>query len=123
MSRIIHLTLVAATPRSERPLEFLDRLGGHAGVIGGVAEVNARLHPRQDEVRAVVSVCEQPTAVERSRGGDPIGTRRCNRKREFAGEAETDDAHRSTAHERLRRQEIDVGRCVAGHRGGSERSL
>src|SRR6266480_3237739 len=123
MPSLVHLALVVAAPRVERPLEFLDRLGGHALIIGGVADVKPRLQPRQDEMRTVERVGEQSTAVERRDGGDAIGTRRRNAQRDLASEAEPDDAYRSAGDEWLRRQEIDVGRSVARHRAGGERSL
>ena len=57
----VHLALVLAAPRAKRPLEFLDRLGGHALVVGGVAEVKPRFHAWQDEMRAVDGTGEQST--------------------------------------------------------------
>ena len=56
----------------------------------GVAEIEARLHSRQDEVWALGGVGEQSSAVERRSSANPIGTRGGNTKRELTGESDVD---------------------------------
>src|SRR5437899_1068496 len=60
----VHLALIVATPRLKRPLEFLDLLGIHPGIFVSMAEVEMRLHARQNEMRASGVVGEQSGAVK-----------------------------------------------------------
>src|SRR5688572_8960471 len=54
--------------------------------------------------------------MECSDGAHSIGTRGCHLQGELTGKTKPDDAYRSAAHERLRREPIDVRHSIARHR-------